>query len=55
VQEGGAHMSHIAANLPNSHQEVQGRHPLGCTQSRLPREIVQVCDEALHHVGEALI
>lgn len=31
VREGGAHMSHIAANLSNSHQEVQGRHPLSCT------------------------
>jgi hypothetical protein len=48
-------MSHVAANLPNPHQEVQCSHPFRRTQPRLTREVVKMCDEALHHVGEALV
>jgi len=28
---GSAYMSHVAADLPDFDEEVQGRHPFGCT------------------------
>lgn len=48
-------MPHIAANLPTPDKEIKGRHPLIGAQPRLPREVVEVCDQPLHEILEARI
>ena len=48
-------MSHVGADLPTPHEEVQRRHPLVAAQPRLARKVVEVRHEARHEVREARI
>jgi hypothetical protein len=48
-------MSNIGANLPNLDQEIQRSHPLIRAQSRLACKVVQMGNQTLHNIGQALI
>lgn len=48
-------MSHVAADLTNPHKEVQSCHPFVRAQSRFAREVMEMRDQAFHHIGDALV
>jgi len=55
VYRKSTYMPHIATDLPTLHQKVQRRHPFLGADACLPREVVQVRDQSLHHVRQASV
>lgn len=52
---GSAYMANLAGDLPDPHQEVQRCHPFRGAEASLARKVVQMRDEALEEVCEALV
>ena len=51
----GAYLSHIAARLAHSGQELQCSHPFFRTQSCLPSEVMEMRDQPVEEVSETKI
>ena len=48
-------MAHVAADLPATHEEVEGGHPLVGAEAGLAREVVQVSNEPVQEVLQPFI
>lgn len=48
VGGGDTYMPHVAADLPATHEEVEGCHPLVGAKSRLASEVVKMRHEPRH-------